>query len=33
MKEILNNEKGKKGELFINSNLSEHPPYFREAVN
>lgn len=33
MKEILNNEKGKKGELFINSNLSEHPAYFREAVN
>lgn len=33
MKEILNSEKGKKGEMFINENLSEKPPYFREAVN
>lgn len=33
MKEILNSEKGKKGEIFINENLSEKPPYFREAVN
>lgn len=33
MKEILNSEKGKKGEMFINEKLSEKPPYFREAVN
>lgn len=33
MKEIINKETGKKGEIFINSNLSEHPAYFREAVN
>ena len=32
MKEILNSEKGKKGEMFINEKLSEKPPYFREAV-
>ena len=33
MKEILNNEKGIKGEIFINGNLSEDYVFFREAVN
>lgn len=34
MKEILNNEKGKKGEIFLNRDLTaEKPPFFRESVN
>ena len=33
MKEIINNEKEKKGEIFINGNLSEDYVYFRESVN
>lgn len=33
MKDILNREKGIKGELFINGNLSEDRVFFRESVN
>lgn len=34
MKEILNNEKGKKGEIYLNRELtSSKPPFFRESVN
>lgn len=32
MKEILNGEKGKKGEMFINGTLPEDKPFFRENV-
>ena len=34
MKEILNNEKGKKGEIFLNRELTtSKPAFFRESVN
>ncbi len=34
MKEILNNEKGKRGEIFLNRELTpSKPPFFRESVN
>jgi len=33
MKDIINREKGIKGEIFINGNLSEDRVFFRESVN
>lgn len=32
MKEIINSEQGNKGEIFVNGNLNEDAPFFRQSV-